>query len=145
MKIIVSDLSVLSKLNVSAFVVAMGSNVDTHRAFDIALRELLRLGDLQMSSWTTGLDFTGKTKLVYHNACAMVQLDLPMSFAYLSEQLKCIEVLCGRESIGQAVPMDLDILAVFDDCIWQISKTKLPFKTHEKSGLLQVAHFLLDD
>lgn len=139
----VSYLSSQDNFIVSAFVVAMGSNTDAKRAFAIAECELTSLGELQMSAQTVGLDFTGRTDLVYHNACAMVELCEPMSFADLYERLKYIENLCGRGRDRQIVPMDLDILAVFADANWQISRQRLPFKEHERVGLLAVADFLL--
>lgn len=139
----VSYLLLQDNFIVSAFVVAMGSNTDAKRAFAIAECELTSLGELQMSAQTVGLDFTGRTDLVYHNACAMVSLNEPMVFTDLYWQLKHIERQCGRVQGGQGVPMDLDILAVFADESWQISRQRLPFKEHERVGLLAVADFLL--
>lgn len=139
----VCDLSSQSHLIVSAFVVAMGSNSHAEQAFVIAECELTSLGELQMSAKTVGLDFTGRTDSVYHNACAMVSLNEPMVFTDLYWQLKDIERQCGRVQGGQGVPMDLDILAVFDGTVWQISQKRLPFKAHERAGLSEVASFLL--
>lgn len=139
----VSDLSSQGNFTVSAFVVAMGSNSHAEQSFAIAEQELAVLGGVKMSVQTVGLDFTGRTKLIYRNACAVVELCEPMGFADLYKQLKHIERLCGREQDRQIVPMDLDILAVFADDGWQISQKRLPFKEHERVGLLAVADFLL--
>lgn len=143
MKKSVGNLSIQSDFIVISFVVAMGSNHDVQHAFMSALKELRLLGKLTMSVKMVGLDVTGKTDLIYHNACAKIELHEPMSLMSLNERLKHIEMLCGRNSEEALVAMDLDILAVFDGDVWQISHKRLPFKPYERVGLLEVADFLL--
>lgn len=127
---------------ISQYVIALGSNINSQHAFEIALMELKKLGEILVSSITSSGDFTGKTSLIYHNAVMMMTLDEPLIYDELNALLKDIEIKCGRTDIKHIVPMDLDILAYYDD-IWCIVDKRLPFKLHEKRGLSEVAPFLL--
>ncbi|MDO4441742.1 MAG: 2-amino-4-hydroxy-6-hydroxymethyldihydropteridine diphosphokinase [Moraxella sp.] len=138
---IISD--VLDK-QITALVIAMGSNHNANSSFTIALTALCELGHVRCSSVVVGRDFTGRTSDEYHNACAVLNLDHPQSVDDIHGQLKHIERLCGRELGGSSVPMDLDILAVFDGTDWLVSQKRLPFKAHERAGLSEVATFLLE-
>lgn len=140
---VVNTLYLQSNLNVISIIIALGSNINHERAFATAIAELGKLGEVRLSSLTVGEDFTGRTTLIYHNACALISLYQASDFETLVARLKDIEKRCGRVSGSQDVPMDLDILAVFDGTMWQISQKRLPFKAHERVGLSEVADFLL--
>lgn len=112
-------------------------------AFDIAIHELKNMGDVVISSIAMDKDFTGKTDYIYHNAVAVIDLYQPCDYDEFNLILKTIEKQCGRNDDKKQIPMDLDILA-FYDTDWQIIGKRLPFKAHEKTGLFEVAPFLLD-
>lgn len=135
------DLS--DELMVRCLVIALGSNADSEHAFSIAKAELIKLGNVRHSSMVIGRDFTGRTQAIYHNACVHLKLDKPCLMSVIYHKLKTIERLCGRTDDRNAVPMDLDVLAVSDGHGWRISKKRLPFKAHERAGLSEVAVFLL--
>lgn len=131
------------------YIIALGSNHDSQISFNIALDELNVWGDVDLSSVIIGKDFTGKTELIYHNAVMMIKLYQPMNYDDFNDLLKNIETQCGREhdylkkDIFKRVPMDLDILAYYENDKWCIIKKRLPFKNHEKTGLIEIAPFLL--
>ncbi|OPH35603.1 2-amino-4-hydroxy-6-hydroxymethyldihydropteridine diphosphokinase [Moraxella lacunata] len=129
------------------YIIALGSNHDSEISFNIALDELKLWGNVDLSSMIIGKDFTGKTELIYHNAVMMIKLYKPMNYDNFNELLKSIETQCGREHDNsfKKVPMDLDILAYYENDKWCIIKKRLPFKNHEKTGLIEVAPFLLID
>lgn len=127
---------------ISQVVIAVGSNTDSDRAFAIMQHELLTLGEFVLSESVVGQDFTHKTDCVYHNACLKLTLTHPLPYDDLNQRLKYIEIQCGRTKDGDKVAMDLDILAVYDG-VWHSVPKRLPFKQHEKAGLIQVAPFLL--
>lgn len=131
---------------ISQYIVALGSNNNSKMSFDVALTELKKLGDVVLSSVMVGKDFTGKTELIYHNAVMMISLYAPMVYDDFNELLKNVESKCGRENHGilKFVPMDLDILAYYDDN-WKIIKKRTPFKDHEKKGLNEIAPFLINE
>lgn len=114
------DLS--DELMVRSLVIALGSNADSEHAFSIAKAELIKLGNVRHSSMVIGRDFTGKTQAIYHNACVHLKLDKPCLMSVIYHKLKTIERLCGRTDDRNAVPMDLDVLAVSDGHGWRISK-----------------------
>lgn len=132
------------------YIVALGSNVSSTHAFNIAFEELKGLGVVISSSIISGKDYTGKTDFIYHNAVTMITLFRPMPYEALNQQLKAIEVKCGRTNQQtthpQDVPMDLDILAYCESCCgisdWRLMEDRLPFKAHEKKGIDEIAPFL---
>lgn len=134
---------------INQYIIALGSNHDSEMSFKITLDELNLWGDMVLSSVIIAKDFTGKTQLIYHNAVMMIDLYQPMNYDEFNELLKNIEIQCGREygNINRIrqVPMDLDILAYYENDKWRIVKKRLPFKNHEKTGLIEVAPFLLPD
>ncbi|MBE9590428.1 2-amino-4-hydroxy-6-hydroxymethyldihydropteridine diphosphokinase [Moraxella sp. K127] len=129
------------------YIIALGSNHDSEMSFKIALDELKSWGDVDLSSVIIGKDFTGKTELIYHNAVMMIKLYKPMNYDEFNDVLKNIEIQCGREHDNsfKKVPMDLDVLAYYENDKWFIIKKRLPFKNHEKTGLIEIAPFLLTD
>lgn len=127
---------------INQYVIALGSNHQSEIAFNIALNELKTLGEVNVSLVVIGVDFTGKTDRIYHNAVAMIDLYQPCDYDEFNLILKNIEKQCGRNDDPKQVPMDLDILAFYDKA-WQIISKRLPFKDHEKKGLFEVAPFLL--
>lgn len=129
-------------------VIAIGSNTDSELAFLSMKNELLKLGEFILSETIIGKDFTHKTENIYHNACLILKLNCPLLFNDLNQTLKKIEIVCGRKKESDKVAMDLDILAInhdYDNGKWHIIPKRLPFKQHEKTGLLQIAPFLLED
>ncbi|TWV80519.1 2-amino-4-hydroxy-6-hydroxymethyldihydropteridine diphosphokinase [Moraxella sp. VT-16-12] len=132
--------------NITKAIIALGSNLsdDTARqhAFDTTLDALSNLGEIKVSSVVVGKDFTAKTEHIYHNWVVSVALAQKTDDKTLKQTLKDIERICGRGDKHQAVPMDLDLLAYYDER-WIIVKKRLPFKEHEKKGLLMIAPFLL--
>ncbi|WP_066802048.1 2-amino-4-hydroxy-6-hydroxymethyldihydropteridine diphosphokinase [Moraxella oblonga] len=126
------------------YIIALGSNVNSDTAFQIAIDELQKLGGVILSSVVTGGDFTGKTDLVYRNVVALITLSTPCDYDVFNEILKNIEKQCGRNNDNTQVPMDLDILAFYQVDKWCVVKKRYPFKMHEKKGLNEVAPFLLD-
>lgn len=127
---------------INQYVIALGSNHQSEIAFNIALNELKTLGEVNVSPVVIGVDFTGKTDCIYHNAVAMIDLYQPYDYDEFNLILKNIEKQCGRNHDKKQIPMDLDILAFYDKA-WQIVSKRLPFKEHEKKGLFEVAPFLL--
>lgn len=129
------------------YIIALGSNLDSKIAFDIATNALKKMGDMAMSSITMDKDFTGKTDCIYHNAVVFLSLFEPMMYDELNLVLKNIEKQCGRNDdktqMSIQVPMDLDILAFYQADEWCVVKKRYPFKLHEKKGLIEVAPFLL--
>lgn len=134
-------------VTVTKAIIALGSNLsdkaDIQRAFTITHHALNQLGDICVSSVVVGQDFTGKTAHIYHNWVVRVDLYQALTHQTLNTTLKDIEYACGRDAHAVLVPMDLDLLAYYDDG-WVTIKKRLPFKAHEKKGLIQVAPFLLD-
>ncbi|OPH36539.1 2-amino-4-hydroxy-6-hydroxymethyldihydropteridine diphosphokinase [Moraxella equi] len=139
---------------INQYIIALGSNHGSQMSFKIALDELKSWGDVDLSSVIIGKDFTGKTELIYHNAVMMIKLYKTMNYDEFNGLLKNIETQCGREHDNLKkdmlkkvailkVPMDLDILAYYENDEWCIIKKRLPFKNHEKTGLIEVAPFLL--
>ena len=127
---------------ITQYIIALGSNFNSELAFEIATQELYTLGDMVMSSKIIGKDFTGKTDRIYHNAVVFLRLFHLLDYDELNDILKNIEKQCGRNEDKMRVPMDLDILAFYEND-WQILSKRLPFKEHEKKGLSEVAPFLL--
>jgi 7,8-dihydro-6-hydroxymethylpterin-pyrophosphokinase (HPPK) len=136
---------------ITQYVIALGSNSDGKISFDIAIAQLEKWGDVLLSSVVASKDFTGKTDLIYHNAVVVMTLYEPIDHNGFNLALKSIEKKCGREhdvlKIDKTdeikIPMDLDILAYYDDGTWHVIKKRLPFKVHEKKGLIEIAPFLL--
>ena len=112
---------------ITQYVIALGSNSDGKVSFDIAIAQLEKWGDVVMTLYEP----------IDHNGFNLA--------------LKSIEKKCGREhdvlKIDKTdeikIPMDLDILAYYDDGTWHVIKKRLPFKVHEKKGLIEIAPFLL--
>lgn len=127
---------------INQYVIALGSNHQSEIAFNIALNELKTLGEVNVSPVVIGVDFTGKTDRIYHNAVVVLTLFNPLAYDEFNLILKNIEKQCGRNHDKKQIPMDLDILAFYDK-VWQIVSKRLPFKAHEKKGLSEVAPFLL--
>ncbi len=132
------------------YIVALGSNVSSNHAFNITLEELKCLGKVLMSSVVSGVDYTGKTEFIYHNAVAMITLHHVVPYDDFNQRLKAIEIKCGRTNQHSKhepnVPMDLDILAYCESCCgisdWRLMEDRLPFKAHEKKGIDEIAPFL---
>ncbi len=141
------------------YIVALGSNINSQHAFDVALGELGLLGDVAVSSVVVGKDYTNKTDLMYHNAVLMITLYQPLPCNDFDELLKKIEIKCGRKHQSHPkqnhddkhtnIPMDLDILAYHELSgaadQWKVIPKRMPFKQHEKKGIREVAPFLLTD
>ncbi len=134
---------------VERLVIALGSNHQTDTAFACALHKLNKLGEIQLSQVVMGRDFTGRSQRVYHNACAYIVLTKSMQYTDIEHRLKQIERDCGRNPAKKCaeydyeVAMDLDILAVFADGKWQMNPARQPLKSHDLSGVKEVAGFLL--
>ena len=132
--------------NITDIIIALGSNLSDESAIQSALTTTLtalhHLGDVVISPVVVGKDFTHKTELIYHNWVVSVALHQKIDKKTLDDTLKNIEKSCGRTTDDLSVVMDLDLLA-YDDDGWIIIQKRLPFKTHEKMGLLKVAPFLL--
>ena len=94
--------------------------------------------------------FTGRSQIIYHNACAYIILTKTMQYTDIEQTLKQIERRCGRNPAKKCtkydyeVVIDLDILAARFDEQWQMNLARLPLKNHDIQGIKQVAAFLLD-
>ncbi|OOR88999.1 hypothetical protein B0181_07460 [Moraxella caviae] len=128
---------------VRTLVLALGSNHHHERSFELALAKLGELGELDCSDVAASKDFTGKTERVYHNACVLLDAAAPNTVRAWIAATKEIERQCGRGD-GQDVAMDIDVLAVQgSDGAWCVHQKRLPFKAHERTGLMQVAAWLI--
>lgn len=139
-----------SQASVNELVIALGSNHNAQAAFTCAIKALQELGQVMLSEVICGKDFTGRSQRIYHNACAYILLTKAMQYTDIEQKLKQIERRCGRNPAKKCaeydyeVVMDLDILAVRFDEEWQMNLARLPLKSHDLSGVEQVAGFLLD-
>ncbi|MFC0820806.1 2-amino-4-hydroxy-6-hydroxymethyldihydropteridine diphosphokinase [Moraxella marmotae] len=137
--------------DIQAVVLALGSNYQADAAFGVALEQLATLGVICLSDKNVAQDFTGRSRRLYHNACAYLLLNQATDYQTLNEQCKAIERLCGRDNAKKTaefdyqVAMDIDILAVYAQGLWKINTARLPLKAHDIAGVAQVAAFLLAD
>lgn len=150
------DIKEISQISdISQLVILFGSNFDSENVWSITKSHLKNMGECYFSDITISPDYTKKTNLIYYNACILIQLNCLQHHQQLNSELKKIEIQCGRNrlqnnqlQINQVtisqVKADLDILAVYTKN-WHISQRRLPFKEHERIGLLQIAPFLLND
>lgn len=100
MNVKIADLYALPILTITQAVIALGSNVNSKQAYQIALSELDKVAHVQCSDVIVGQDYTGRSTHIYHNACVRLTFIKPLNFDELNQKLKRIESQCGQ--IGRA-------------------------------------------
>jgi len=132
---------------VSAVILALGSNHDAKRYFDLTHQQLTKLGTVYSSSLLLNPDFTStKThpKPDYTNQCVYLALATALPFFELQEKLKKIEKDCNRKRSDNCaialVTMDIDLLLIKKQAqqSWCMLANRYPFKAHELIGLAEL-------
>lgn len=143
----ICDPSAMAQQLVDGAILALGSNHDSGRYFDIAHQELLRLGKICASNLLVNPDFTStqaNPKPDYTNQAMVLILAQPLPLSKLEQKLKAIEKCCNRcrepKNPQNLVTMDIDILLVKIAVTpsWIILANRYPLKTHELCGLAEL-------
>ncbi|MEN6670667.1 2-amino-4-hydroxy-6-hydroxymethyldihydropteridine diphosphokinase [Psychrobacter sp. B38] len=150
---------VLQTHEVTAVLLALGSNYHADTYLPIALSRLAELGEIELSTAFQNPDFTATLALPkpdYTNQCAYLALKSPLTLAQLQQTLRQIECDCQRQRLTERsmsikqVTMDIDILLVnlytslyinknslskINISKWIVMANRYPFKTHEAVGI----------
>lgn len=132
---------------VNGAVLALGSNHDSGRYFDIVHQELSRLGKICASNLLVNPDFTStkaNPKPDYTNQAVVLTLGQSLTLSELEQKLKAIEHHCNRcrepKNTRNLVTMDIDILLIKTMLpSWIILANRYPFKAHEICGLAELS------
>lgn len=125
---------------ITAAVVMMGSNEAPERNMTAAMTMMAawgELGEFVRLASAVSPDHTGRSPAEYHNQGLCLYFLTAIDYMALYDKLKNIERLCGRDERknsaehGYLVALDLDILAVQMDGVWQVIAEHLPLKAHE--------------
>lgn len=153
----------LQAYEVTAVVLALGSNYHADYYLPDAREKLATFGRMQLSTSFQNPDFTAtqeQPKPYYTNQCAYLSLDTAMSLQELQQAFKLIESDCHRQRFIEAqtsikqVTMDIDILLIQTGLNqnslsnksistkiveyseqWIIMADRYPFKAHETAGV----------
>ncbi|WP_201532602.1 2-amino-4-hydroxy-6-hydroxymethyldihydropteridine diphosphokinase [Psychrobacter ciconiae] len=144
----VCDPNAITQNLIGAAILALGSNHNAERYFDIAHQALLQMGKICASSLWVNPDFTStkaSPKPDYTNQTLVLTLSRPMTLFDFEQKLKAMENHCDRRNSNVAqnlVTMDIDILLVNLKAKslqpWCILANRYPFKAHEICGLAEL-------
>lgn len=117
-------------------ILGLGSTQGTNAIY-ASLEVLHVLGQVDTSQIHQGLDYTQKTRAIYHNLVVIFHPHARLGRDIWENVFCALEAAAGTRTLTQ-VPLDIDILADADGFL----PKRLPLKAHEVFALLELSKFV---